>query len=138
MTRRRVLTVLFFAYCFLLLWLTIFSREPRSSERVFKWQLLWSYRAWIAGEPYGKTESIQNLNNILVFLPFGFSFPKKKWKPLILTALGFSVVIEAIQYAANLGWCEIDDVVCNVLGSAIGYLLWIALQKMKGKINADT
>ncbi len=100
---------------------------------MFKWELLWSYRAWIAGESYGKTESIQNINNILVFIPFGLFFPGKGWQWLLLTVVLFSVGIEATQYVFNLGWCEIDDVICNALGAVIGFGVckWI-----KGKFNA--
>ena len=42
-------------------------------------------------------------------------------------------VIEAVQYVFNLGWCEIDDVICNVLGAAIGFGLW---KMIKGKMHA--
>ena len=81
----------------------------------------------------GKTESIQNINNILAFIPFGVLFPGKRWKWLLLIAVLFSAGIEAVQYAFNLGWCEIDDVICNALGALIGFgvLKWI-----KGKLNA--
>jgi glycopeptide antibiotics resistance protein len=51
----------------------------------------------------------------------------------LLTVLLFSAAIEAVQYAANLGWCEIDDVICNVLGAAIGFGLW---KLIKGKMHA--
>ena len=131
--KKRLGWIFFVAYVLFLLWLTFFSRQPRVGERVFKWELLWAYRAWIAGESFGKTESIQNINNILVFIPFGALFPGKRWKALLLTAVLFSVGIEVIQYAFNLGWCEIDDVICNVLGAAIGFGLW---KMVKGKINA--
>ena len=130
--KKQIPILLFFAYCFLLLWMTIISRRP-SDHRVFKWQLLWSYRAWIAGESYGKTESIQNINNVLVFVPFGFLFPKKRWKAVFIAALIFSAFIEIIQFAFALGWCEIDDVICNVLGAAIGFGLW---KMIKGKMHA--
>jgi len=102
-------------------------------ERVFKCELLWAYRAWIAGESFGRTESIQNINNILVFIPFGALFLGKNWKALLLTVLLFSAAIEAVQYTVNLGWCEIDDVICNVLGAAIGFGLW---KLIKGKTHA--
>lgn len=131
--RKRLGWILFVAYCVFLLWLTVFSRQPRSSERVFKWQLFWSFRAWIAGEPNGMTESIQNINNILVFIPFGFIFPGKRWKWLLLTAVLLSAGIEAVQYTFNLGWCEIDDVISNALGAAIGFGIW---KWIKGKFNA--
>lgn len=131
--RKRLGWILFLIYALFLLWLTIFSREPRAGERIFKWELLWSYRAWIAGESYGKTESIQNINNILIFIPFGLLFPGTRWKWLLQTAVLFSAGIEAVQYALNLGWCEIDDVICNVLGAVIGYGVW---KWIKGKYNA--
>ena len=122
--RRKLIWILFVAYVLFLLWLTIFSRQPRHFDRVFKWQLFWSYRAWLAGESYGKTESIQNINNILVFIPFGALFPVRRWKPLFVTVLLFSIAIEVVQYIFNLGWCEIDDVIHNVLGCMIGYGLY--------------
>lgn len=131
--KKRLGWILFFTYVLFLLWLTIFSRQPRVGERVLKWELLWAYRAWIAGESFGRTESIQNINNILVFILFGALFPGKNWKALLLTVLLFSAGIAAVQYAFNLGWCEIDDVICNVLGALVGFgvLKWI-----KGKFNA--
>ena len=131
--KKRLGWILFIAYVLFLLWLTILSRQPRTGVRVFKWGLLWAYRAWIAGESFGKTESIQNINNILVFIPFGALFPGKRWRALLLTAVLFSVGIEVIQYVFNLGWCEIDDVICNVLGAAIGFGLW---KLIKGKMHA--
>ena len=97
--KKRLGWIFFVAYVLFLLWLTILSRQPRVGERVFKWELLWAYRAWIAGESFGKTESIQNINNILVFIPFGALFPGKNWKALLLTVLLFSAAIEAVQYA---------------------------------------
>lgn len=130
--KNRIGWVLFVAYCGFLLWLTIFSREPRVGERVFKWELFWSYRAWIAGKSYGKTESIQNVNNILLFIPFGMLFPGTNWKELLLTAILFSVSIEAVQFVFNLGWCEIDDVICNLMGTVTGFGLW---KCVKGKFN---
>ena len=120
-------------YCGFLLWLTILSRQPRAGERVVKWELFWAYRAWIAGESFGRTESIQNINNILVFIPFGAFFPGKQWRWLLTTAVFFCTSIEVVQYCFNLGLCEIDDVICNVLGAAIGFGLW---KTIKGKIDA--
>ena len=131
--KKRLGLFLFFAYCGFLLWLTVFSRQTRLGDRVFKWELFWAYRAWIAGESFGKTESIQNINNILVFIPFGVLFPIKRWRWLLIVAILFSSTIEVVQYGLNLGWCEIDDVICNVLGAAAGFGIWIWL---KGKIDA--
>ena len=131
--KKRLRLFSFVAYVLFLLWITILSRQPRTGGRVLKWELFWAYRAWIAGERFGRSESIQNINNVLVFIPFGALFPGKRWKWLLTTVVLFSATIEIVQYAANLGWCEIDDVICNVLGAAIGFGLW---KMIKGKMHA--
>ena len=123
--------ILFLAFCLLFLWLTVFSRNP-ADHRTLKLELLWAYRAWIAGKSYGRAESIQNVLNILAFIPYGFLFPKKSWKILIISVLVFSSGIELIQYIWVLGWCEIDDVICNTLGAVLGFLLWKWLTRLKG------
>ena len=52
---------------------------------------------------------------------------------MVVTAVLLSAGIEANQYAFNLGWCEMDDVLCNVLGAVIGFGIY---KWIKGKINA--
>ncbi len=70
------------------------------------------------------------LGNILIFLPFGYLIgtyinPKKIW-PVIITALGTSITVELVQF--KTGRCfDIDDIILNLLGSIIGYLLYIGL-----------
>ena len=58
--------------------------------------------------------------NILLFIPIGLLFGG--WKGLIW---GFvlSCSIEAVQYFGRLGYCEIDDVVNNTIGTGIGVYL---------------
>lgn len=48
-------------------------------------------------------------------------------------ALLFSVCVETIQYIGGYGLAEVDDVICNTLGAAIGFGLW---KMIKGKIDA--
>lgn len=97
------------------------------------WQLLWSYSTRIAGEVYGKAERIKNTNNVLDFVPLGFLFPKKRRNVVLIAALIFSAFIEIIQFAFALGWCEIDDIIYNMLGPMIGLWIWT---RFKGEINA--
>lgn len=134
MKRRRVVTILFVTYCLFLLWLTILSREP-AHYRTIKLELFWSYRAWFAGESYGRTESIQSISNILLFVPFGVLFPNKVKGigfPLLCGAV-LSIAIEVIQYVFILGWCEVDDVICNTLGVAMGFCFSRILTKSLGE-----
>ena len=68
--------------------------------------------------------------NILLFIPIGLLFGG--WKGLIW---GFvlSCSIEAVQYFGRLGYCEIDDVVNNTIGTGIGVYLKIRVSIMELK-----
>ena len=73
------------------------------------------------------------LMNIFLFQPLGLSLPgllPQKKHPVartILFALLLSVGIEVCQLSFGLGRCEIDDVIMNTLGAALGtaaYARW--------------
>lgn len=88
--------------------------------------------------------------NILLLMPFGFLVPIvfKNIKGLkSVTILGFSVSvsIEVLQLVESFGggWgriTDIDDVICNVTGVIIGYIIYSLIIKMgeKYKIGAIT
>lgn len=95
--------------------------------------LLWSYREWLSGNPNGVQYVRQNLSNILFFVPFGFLVPAKTWKSALLISAAFTVFIEASQFAFRLGLCELDDMLCNVLGAAIGFLFYKLILKWRRK-----
>lgn len=74
-------------------------------------------------------ESIVNLGgNVILFIPLGFFlralFPKlnKLWRTLLAAALTVTVV-ETAQLLLLVGSCDIDDLLLNLLGTAIGYAL---------------
>lgn len=114
--------ILFFSYCFFILWITLFSRTP-NGKHIMELGLFWSYRLLLSGAPNGKKEVIQNMQNILFFIPFGTLIPSKKWKNVLIAAFSLSLSIEVLQYICCLGWAEIDDVLCNTLGAMIGF--WV-------------
>lgn len=89
----------------------------------------------LSGNPHWKEDVIQNVSNILFFVPFGLFFPLKKWKTVLLTSLVFSVAIEGIQYVGGFGLCELDDVICNTVGAMIGYWIWQSAKGIKGTRN---
>ena len=67
--------------------------------------------------------------NIALLAPFGFLLPLVRhrrmsfWSILLLAAL-FSVAIELCQYLAGVGEADIDDVILNVFGALLGYILY--------------
>lgn len=70
--------------------------------------------------------SINIYGNILLFLPLGF-FPPVLWQRMqrfwktILLAAGIMICIELLQMLLLVGTCDVDDVILNVSGAAIGY-----------------
>lgn len=134
MNKKRILqtlsTILFVIYTIFVVWMTLLKREPRVRARVIKPELFWAFQGWLNGAPDGKQESIQYIQNVLFFIPFGFLFPWKKWKPVFMTAFMTSAIIEITQYIFNLGWCEIDDVISNTAGALIGFGCYVIVHKL--------
>lgn len=121
----------FIVYCLFIVWYTVLSREA-TPDRAVRWELFWAYRDWLAGLRTGKAEVIQNLKNILFFLPFGLLFPWKKrgWAAVLFAALLLSASVEAAQYFRGCGLCELDDVICNTLGALLGFGAWIIMKRI--------
>ena len=68
--------------------------------------------------------------NILIFIPFGYLVgeyvnPQKIW-PVLITTLVTSLTIEFVQLQIGRSF-DIDDILLNVVGGIIGYLLYIGL-----------
>ena len=77
------------------------------------------------------------LGNMLMFLPYGFfvSFylkNKKPWLTLILTVIA-SFSIELVQMVIGRVF-DIDDILLNLLGGYLGYLVYYWLSKLYHKI----
>ncbi|RWS45289.1 VanZ family protein [Bacillus mycoides] len=83
--------------------------------------------------------------NILLLMPLGFLAPiiwvkYKKIKNIILLGFAISVSIELLQLIESLfsgvgRITDIDDVICNVLGSIFGYFIYKIFLKMATKFN---
>ena len=142
LSKRKIITSILCAfYVIIIVRLTLIDRVP-VTKRTFKPELFWAFRSWVRGDTNGKTESIQYIQNILLFVPFGFLFPvKDKTKDCILCALVLSIAIEITQFVTVMGWCEIDDVISNTLGAIIGFFIfkWVATiyQKYWGDSHVD-
>lgn len=68
------------------------------------------------------------VGNIAWFVPFGFLLPMiwQKLKSFYIIPLGFllSLIIEISQLVTGKGMFEIDDLVLNTLGTAVGCLIY--------------
>lgn len=82
------------------------------------------------------------ITNIILFIPLGVFLPSlwnkfEKFLNTILVGFSFSLIIELLQLL-NMRATDIDDLLMNTLGAAIGYLIYILLFKKlscKFKLN---
>ena len=107
---------LFLLYIYFLLWQTILGRTA-NAEPVFQGFF------WEAQNGMWKDIWL----NILLFIPIGFFIGG--WKGLI-SGFVLSCSVEAVQYLGRLGYCEIDDVLNNTIGTGIGAFLWSRVKVM--------
>ena len=110
-------------------YVTLASREPEAGLGV-KWMPFYSYYLGFSGINEEMLRSC--FMNVVLFYPVGLVAGAakepmgKRWKRvLLLAALGslVSVAVEVIQYTGQLGLAEVDDVIHNTLGVALGALI---------------
>lgn len=71
------------------------------------------------------------IENVLLFIPFGFLLymtfyiygKKCSMKMILMVSFLTSVSVELLQYIFSCGKSETDDVIANVLGAVLGYLI---------------
>lgn len=80
-----------------------------------------------------KTIFTNVFGNIIMFIPFGFLgivFKKlSSFKRLIINFLSAIIIIESLQYFTRLGVFDIDDIILNTIGVAIGFGIYKRLNK---------
>ena len=146
MNNRKTNTALFLAYGALMLWL-LFDRPgyvpgipyweqvaqqlnlvPFRTLRLFADLLDSGVRAHIR-------MAVINLGgNIIMFIPLGFLLPRvflrlTSLSRVLLTTALLITAVEIIQLLTLVGSCDIDDLILNVIGAAIGYGLHTIVKK---------
>ena len=135
---KKLNTALFAAYCALMLWL-LFDRAG-AIEGVEYWEqiamslnlkpfhtIMRYTRLLDSAKPHLVHLAVINLfGNVIMFIPLGYFLPlifgklQKLWKTLLATALIITLV-EIVQLFTLMGICDIDDLILNLAGAAIGY-----------------
>lgn len=87
----------------------------------------------------GSNKFIKNvLGNIILFIPFGFlsSYLLKNRKLGVITILTIiaSGTIETVQYYIGRVF-DIDDIILNLLGGIIGFLIYIGIDAIRNKVK---
>lgn len=69
------------------------------------------------------------LGNVIVFIPLGMMLPKifpklrAAWR-LLLLVTAIIIAVEVLQFLTFLGSCDVDDLILNVFGAALGWAFW--------------
>lgn len=138
----RIKRVLFAVYCTAMLFL-LFGRKEAAEGLPYPEQLMMRINLtpfhtlrrqlrllFDVDRPWLMRHALVNLSgNVVLFIPLGIFLPmlwerlRTLWKVLLSAALIITAV-EAVQVLTLLGRCDIDDLILNILGTAIGYGLY--------------
>ena len=120
-------------YVLFVLYMTLLGRGAKAKAGM-KLELFWSIRNAIRSKAGWAAWGLL-IGNVCFFIPLGFmlsylhpGMKKNRVWIWILVCIGFSVAIEILQYVTGRGFMDVDDVVCNGMGAAIG----AALRRRRG------
>ena len=139
-------TILFILYVLALIYFLFFSEEygrAAMKERQYRYNLIPFVeirRFWVYRKQLGLMAVVTNLfGNVIGFLPFGFILPvildkmRSGWL-IVLAGFGLSVTVEVIQLITKVGCFDVDDMILNTAGAALGYLLFFICDHLRRKI----
>lgn len=127
--------LLFGLYCAWMLWLLFGQRVPGGDVQDLQLQpfrtlrLFWHLLEHTASPGLRRHAVVNLLGNVVMFVPLGFFVPwicgvwGKFWRHLLLMT-GIIVCIELSQYVLRLGTCDVDDLLLNLVGTTMGFVLW--------------
>lgn len=130
---RKTLAVVFCIYIFVVLRLTVL-RDTALSDYSYNLSL---FSDLISVYKNGTTWQFLRLflGNILWFVPFGFLLPcifkKSTFLKTVFYGFAFSLAIESMQLVFKMGVFEIDDLLLNTFGTALGYFVFSAASFLK-------
>ena len=121
----------FFMYTAIVLVITFWSREEGSRNVKIDLKL---FSSWGIND----RNNAFMVENVLLFVPYGFVcawFLSAARKFGVCTVLGLctSVAIECLQLVTGRGFFQIDDILTNVIGTVIGYILFRCFWKSEEK-----
>lgn len=83
---------------------------------------------YIRGIVSFKNFSVNIIGNFCAFMPYGIFLPlifksMNKYYKFLITMIIIVIIIELLQFVTMSGSCDIDDLILNVIGASIIYLI---------------
>lgn len=127
---KELLSLVFIIYI-LCLYYILMGQDGTSGVNLIPFKEMFRYS-------FGSYKFMKNIvGNILLFIPFGFFasyyLNNRKASLILIVSLIVSGLTEGLQYYAGRVF-DIDDIILNVFGGFIGYLLYVGLMAIKGKL----
>ena len=138
-TVRNISRILFLIYMFILLKLTVFRSGFSFAPPYFSGSVNLTLFEDLIRIYHNSIPVFCRLffGNIVWFIPFGLLLPlcsrTNKNHPflwVIFSGFYLSMCIEFLQFTFGVGVAEIDDLILNTLGCAIGYLIYAIIRKL--------
>lgn len=137
------MSILFAFYGIVMLYLLFFQRSGGLSEiNIVPFKTIGEFWAVMRqtfgseGTEYLFMSSFINLaGNVVMFIPLGF-FPPFIWKafrgffPDMALCAAVIIVVELMQFVTGLGCADVDDLILNIFGAAMGWLIFFSLKKV--------
>jgi glycopeptide antibiotics resistance protein len=126
---------LFALYCLVMFWLLFLHRPSRMTYLPY-WDTvkanlnLVPFRTmrlfWDAYGQMPRAALVNLAGNVAVFIPLGLFLPclfknQRRFWLFLLTVAGAVVIIETAQLFTTMGSCDVDDLILNLVGAAIGF-----------------
>lgn len=121
------------AYACIMVYLMLLSRSPRNF-RDCNFEVFSTIRHFwnLIGTSYTSSAIMNLAGNVIMFVPLGALLPCI-WKAqrkayILLPTCALSIcAMEALQYYSKRGTADVDDLILNMIGVVIGYLLYLVL-----------
>ena len=147
MTRNRWAAAIFFVLYILLLFYILFFSELNGRGLMNRDHISYNmhpfreiYRYLFYWKQIGLLNALLNLfGNIIGFVPLGFLLPsfsgrcRRYWYNTLMAGYLLSFAVEFFQLAFRAGSCDVDDIILNTLGTALGYLCFLFVQLGRSK-----
>ena len=131
MKRRRRMWA-FAAYCVVLVVLLFGRTQMAGAVNLQPMETVCRYLRLLRGDYRLELRQIAVVNlvgNMVLFVPMGYYLPRlwpktrRLWRCLLLGA-AIIMCVELVQLTARVGSCDVDDVLLNLPGIAVGYGLY--------------
>ncbi len=112
----------------------VFNHSGGATSNGYNLVPLRTIKMYISGTTWTPpdTKFINVFGNMALFVPFGFLLPlvfnrMKKFRYTFLVSFFLSCFFEIVQLLTHTGFCDVDDVLLNAVGGAVGYLFFAVI-----------